>query len=78
MFLQLLRKLESAVVKMKIGKVHKIMAQVYPDMEDRASAYLAEGASVTSLVMFNAGAPWDSIEIVPDDDGYLIHVGEDE
>lgn len=59
-------------------KVQKIMATLYPDPDERSSAYLAEGAELASTIMFGEGEPLHAIMVSPEGEGYMIRVLEEE
>lgn len=61
-----------------VWKVQKIMAILYPDPDERSSAYLAEGAELASTIMFGEGEPLHAIVVSPEGEGYMIRVLEEE
>ena len=50
-------------------KVVTLMERLYPDPEDRAAAYLAEGAQLIETLQFGQGEVLHSITMYPTDDG---------
>ena len=53
-------------------KVVTLMERLYPDPEDRAAAYLAEGAQIIDTMQFGQGETLHSITIYPTEEGYYI------
>ena len=70
---KLIAKLYQNMVNAKMQKVIRIMKELYPDVSERAAAYIACGAREEDKSAFAQGEVVDSILIQTDDeDGYII------
>ena len=70
---KLIAKLHQKLVNAKMQKVIRIMQELYPDVSERAAAYMAYGAEEEEKSAFHKGEVVDSILIQTDDeDGYII------
>jgi hypothetical protein len=76
MLLYIVERIRAWLVQRMVRKVKKTMTILYPDPEDRASAYLAEGAELASTIMFGVGEPLQGLMVYPEDGGYLVSVLE--
>ena len=65
--------LHQKLVNAKMQKVIRIMQEIYPDVSDRAAAYLALGAEEEEKSAFSQGEVVDSVVIqVDEEEGYVI------
>ena len=70
---KLIAKLHQNIVNAKMQKVIKIMQEIYPDVSERAGAYMCYGAEEEEKSAFSKGEVVDSIVIQTDDEeGYII------
>ena len=73
MMSKLIAKFYQNMVNAKMQKVIRIMQELYPDVSERAAAYIAYGAGEEEKAAFSQGEVVDSIVIQTDDeDGYII------
>ena len=73
MILKLIDAIYGAVTTYAGGRVVKLMEWMYPDPEDRAGAYMAEGARIIEAMQFGEGELLHSIVMHPaEDGGYYI------
>jgi len=71
----ILEKLLKAKYRRRTARFKKLIAEIYPDIENRGYAMLSEGAEIFNIVCFNTGDPLKKITIVPDEDeGYHIEM----
>ena len=70
---KLIAKLYQNMVNAKMQKVIRIMQELYPDVSERAAAYMAYGAGEEDKSAFSKGEVVDSIVIQTDnEEGYII------
>ena len=70
---KLIAKLYQNMVNAKMQKVIRIMRELYPDVSERAAAYMSLGSEEEEKSAFHKGEVVDSILIQTDDeDGYII------
>ena len=70
---KLIAKLHQKIVNAKMQKVIRIMQELYPDVSERAAAYMSLGAGEEDKSAFAQGEVVDSIVIQNDDEeGYII------
>ena len=69
MILKLIDAIYSAVNNYAGRRVVKLMEWMYPDPQDRAGAYLAEGARIVEAMQFGEGELLHSITMHPTEDG---------
>ena len=73
MMSKLIAKLHQKLINEKMQKVIRIMQELYPDVSERAAAYIAYGAGEEEKAAFSKGEVVDSIVIQTDDEeGYII------
>lgn len=64
----ILEKLLNAKYRRRRVRFKKLIAEIYPDVEDRGYAMLSEGAEIFNIVCFNEGDPLKKITITADED----------
>ena len=72
MILRIAEMMYNLVAQRAVKQVTRMMERLYPDPEDRASAYLAEGAQLIETLQFGEGELLHSITMYPTEDGYYI------
>ncbi len=71
----ILNKIIKALYRRRTARFKRIIAEMYPNIEDRGYALLSEGAEIFNIVCFNQGDPLKKITIVPDEEeGYRIEM----
>ena len=72
---RLLRALTDWASHRQYRKIQRLMVGLYPDAQERAFAYLAEGAETMEAAMFGQGETIGEVLITPDlEEGYEIIV----
>ena len=73
MILWIAEMMYNLVAQRAVKQVTRMMERLYPDPEDRAAAYLAEGAQIIETMQFGEGELLHSITMYPTEDGgYFI------
>jgi len=78
--MSIITKLISWYHRWLVRKLSAIATALYPDMEERASAFFGEGFELQSIIQTNEGRVLDSILISMEDDGsiFISVVNKDE
>ncbi len=71
----ILNKIIRAIHRRRNMKFKRLIAEIYPNIEDRGYALLSEGAEIFNIICFNQGDPLRVIVITPDEEeGYNIEM----